>query len=1548
MRIPGYDIVERLSAGPGVETLRARRQADGAAVLLKVLAQEYPSAAQVARLRREFALLRRIDSEAVARPLALETFGHRLVLVLEDRGAAPLRRQLVRRRLPLGEALELFIALAGAVRDVHDAGLIHKDINPASILWDGGSGRVQLLDFGLASEFKREQAPALGANALEGTLAYMAPEQSGRMNRPVDYRSDYYALGVVFFEVLAGRPPFEARRPLDLIHCHIAVLPPRLDQLQPQVPAPLADVVARLLAKNVDERYQSAEGLLADLNECLSQWRRQGRVDPFPLGRHERIGALRVADKLYGREPQLAQLLTACERVAAGGVELWLVSGPAGIGKSTLVGELQRLVLARKGRFAVGKFDPLRREQPYAAVLDALQGLVRQLLTEPERELARWRERLRAAGASALLDAVPPLEQLVGSQPPPESQADKGSLHDALRAFIVACASAEQPLVLFLDDLQWADPASLALIRQLLEAPRPLRLLLIGACREDESDAHEPWRQALEALRRGVTPPSELRLEGLTAAAIAQMVAETFHCEQPQAAALAELLLAKTLGNPFFIRQFLTVLVEGGMIRFDSEGGRWSWDLALIERVPITDNVVELLAKRFTRLTPATQEVLQAAASLGGAFSLRLLARVLGVAETAVAAALQEAVREGLVLALNDAHGAGEFQFLHDRVRQVAYSLLDERRRLACHHAAGNVLLEAMDEAEPDERLFDAVGHLNKALPLLADDEARQRLAELNLRAGRQAGAAAAHHTALALFEAGLAALGDDGWRSAPELSQALATEAAQMAFRIGAVGRMEQLCERILAHARDPLAEAPAQELRVDLHLSRQQLDAALEAGLAYLERLGLSIPARPSAAWLLAERTRTELALRRRPLEAVTKLPPMTDPWASVAMRMLGKLLMPAYQSRPQLMPVLTCHQIRLALKFGSHPVLSRAYASYGLYLAGGVGQVRRGHRFGRLALALAAQPQARAGRGHTELIVHFLIDVWVEDHRTLLTRMIDGHRAAAEGGDLQAAAMLAQCIVYLALFMGMPLPEFEELAERYCRAIARTGLESALAMANGYRQVRHNLMHAEVPDRLEGPYVQERSALSEYIERGSLTALFSLLNSKLELAYLFRDYTAAARHADAARPYRGTVIGALSTVRFHFFDALTRLALLPGLPATGRLSAWRGARRAERLLARHARMAPASFAALHRLVVAERLRVQGRVGAALAAYQRAIEAARRCDNLFHEALANERAALFCLGLGWVQPARGYLRDAYYCWGRYGAAAKQRQLQALHPECVGDAAAPEPGAASAAGAPAEALDLAAVLQAGQAISQEIRLPDLLVKLMRTVTAAAGAQVGFLLLERNGEWRIEARYDAGSQHMEVLRSRPLVENGTPQLAQTVVNYVACSRQPVLLANAAREGEFRHDPYVALRQSRSILCLPLLNRWQLRGILYLENDLAEGAFAEQRLAVLQLLSAQAAVSIENARLYAELELQIRARTRDLEEKNRLLAQLGLQAAEGVAHGELEQGLRRLAEQAAALAAGEGDAAALERDCRRLLRLLEDARPAVGEDAASAG
>ena len=859
---------------------RARLDIDGERreVLTLLPVAEHPTPATLDRFTHEYALKDELDVAWAARPLALRRDGGQSILVREDPGGDLLETLLVRpTKLGLGVSLRIALGLAEAVAGLHRGGLIHKDIKPTHILVDPDSGAVRLTGFGLASRLPREQPAADPPEMIAGTLAYMAPEQTGRMNRSVDARSDLYAVGVTLYRMFTGSLPFSASEPMEGVHWHLARSPTPPAERAPGVAAALSAVGRKLLAKAAEERYQTAAGLAADQRRWLTEWEAGGSISLFAPGGLDFPDRLRIPEKLYGREGEVDRLLTAFERVvASGALELVLVSGYSGIGKSSVVNELHKALVPRNGLFASGKFDQSRTDVPYATLEQAVQSLVHQILGESDAAIGRWRAALGEAlgpNGRLMVDLVPQLKLVIGEQPPvpelPPQEAQR-RFHLVVRRLLGVFARAEHPLVLFLDDLQWLDPATLDLLEDLLTQPELGHLLLVGAYRSNEVDAAHPLRRTLAAIRQAGARLQHITLAPLARDHLERMISDALRCDPAHSAPLADLVHAKTAGNPFFVIQFLSALAEEDLLRFEHGAARWSWDLGRIEAKGYTDNVVDLLVERLHRLPLAARIALQQLACLGNLASIRMLAIVLGTVEAQVRADLWEAVRQELVL-LPD----GECKFVHDRVQEAAYSLIPEGSRAAEHLRIGRLLVAHTEPERRQEAIFEIVSQLNRGVTLIVDAAEREQLAEFNLIAGQRAKASTAYASALAYLNAGAAVLAEDCWERQHELAFALELNRAECELLTGALKEAEERLAALVARAADTVEQATVAGLRIDLYMTLDQTGHAIEVGLDYLRLLGIDWSPHPTDDEARREYERIWLQLDGREIEEAHRFP-------------------------------------------------------------------------------------------------------------------------------------------------------------------------------------------------------------------------------------------------------------------------------------------------------------------------------------------------------------------------------------------------------------------------------------------------------------------------------------------------------------------------------------------------------------------------------------------------------------------------------------------------------------------------------------------------
>ncbi len=1112
MTIVGCRVKEKIYESRNSLVYRAHQEVENRPVILKMLKQAYPTPKKIAAFRREYELICSLQSAGVVRAYNLTTDQHRPVMVLEDFGGESLAQSLQAGRFSLTDVLALAMQIADVVGQVHRQHVIHKDVNPSNLVWNPTTGQLKLIDFGIATHLTREDPTLSRPIGSEGTLAYMSPEQTGRMNRAVDYRTDFYSLGVTIYELLTGQLPFPTTDTMALVHAHIAQQPIPPHQLAPDIPQPLSAIVMKLMAKNAEDRYQSAHGIKADLEECLRQWRTGGRVDPFLLGEQDMTDRFHIPQKLYGREAEIDTLLTVFERVSQGANAIILVSGHAGIGKSALVREAYKPLTLKRGYFAAGKFDQLHRDIPYASLTQAFRSLLRQILTESEAQIADWREKLFTAlgpNGRVIADVIPELELLIGPQPPapslPPTEA-QNRFHLTFQNFVRVFTGPRHPLVLFLDDLQWADAASLTLLQLLMTAPDNHYLLILGAYRDNEVREAHPLRLVLDDIHKGGTIVSHMSLRPLSLPNVQQLLADTLACTPQRAAPLAGLVLAKTNGNPFFIKEFLESLYEERLLTFDAQRREWQWDVARIRVQNITDNVVDLMAGRMQKLSGKTREVLQLAACIGNQFALRTLTIVYEKSPSETAVDLWPAMVEGLIVPLSDAYALAnldvqglsdevmlEYKFAHDRVQQAAYSLTPPAERPAVHRRVGRLLLQNMSPEDREQQIFDIVNHLNMGRALIQQQTEQEELAAFNLTAGKKAKAAAAYKPALHYLLVGVELLPADAWERRYDLALALYIETAEAAYLSADFERMERLSEVVLRQAGTLLDKVRVYEINIHACTARNKLLEGIKTGLKVLELLGIQFPETPTQEHITRALAETKLALARKRIEDLRSLAAMTDLYKLATMRILSSMVHLTKIGFPELFPLVVCQAVNVSVTHGNTPLSAQAYAAYGLILCGMTGDIDDGYQFGELALDLVEQFNAKELKTSTVYIVASFIQPWKEHIGVTLNPLLEGYQLGLETGDLNFAAMSAFGYLFKAYWIGNELTWLEREIGKYNEVIDQFKKDFIRDLNRLYRQVVLNLLgRSEDPHRLIGESYDEEKMLPLWLKANNRNAI------------------------------------------------------------------------------------------------------------------------------------------------------------------------------------------------------------------------------------------------------------------------------------------------------------------------------------------------------------------------------------------------------------------------------------------------------------------------
>jgi len=1449
---------------------------DGAASWLTVtLPAQQPAASSQARLEHAYELRAVLDGRFATRPHALVEYGRSIALVLEDRGGVSLST-LSMGSLPLRRFLTIARALAVALGKLHARGLIHRDIRPASILVDAGTDGVALTGFGMAARIAEQPAAGAPPDVMAAALAYLAPERTGRINRPVDSRADLYSLGVTFYEMLAGQYPYRASSPIEWIHCHVARAPIPLNELARDVPPQVAAIVMRLLGKTADERYQTAQGLESDLRRCLDAWDRTGRIDPFPLCAHDTSARLLIPGRLYGRESEMAGLQAAFERVRQGGrAELMLVSGYSGIGKSSLVNELQSGSGRSERRFAAGKYDQYKRDIPYATLGQAFQSLVRQILDQGDVEVALWRKRLSEAvgpNGQLIFNLIPEVGSIIGPQSPVQelpAQEAKVRLQRVFERFVRAFARAGQPLVLFLDDLQWLDAGTISLFERLLATPDLRHLLLVGAYRDNEVGPAHPLSRALVAIRELGVPVHDIVLAPLQAGHVARLIRETLHVADPiDATELAQFVVEETGGNPFYTVQFLTMLAEDRHLAFDSASGTWKWDIASLRATHFPDGVVDLMIGKIERVSAATQTALEQFACFGNSAETAMLARVGGTSDEEVHRTLAPAVEAGLVFRRQH-----DYAFLHDRVQEAAYALIPEDERAAAHLRIGRMFTTHATAAELERNCFEIVNQYNRASSLVDDPAERERIVRFNLTAGQRAKTSSAYASAAAYFSAGSTMLGDEAWQTHYPLKFALESGLAECEFLTGDAGSARERLSGLATRAVGLADRAAVTWLRVTLFTALDQSDLAVQIGLDYLREVGVDWEAHPSRAQSRAEYDRLLRHIGDAPIESLIDLPLLADNERRATLDVLTAVLPPAFFSDENLVCLVLCRMANLSLAHGNCDASSIGYAYLGMVAGPVFGDYGAGYQFGKLGLALVDQRGLQRFRPRVYMCFAYHVMPWtqpIRDGLPLLRRAFD---AATLAGDLTYTGFSSCCLVTTLLAAGDPLADVERDARERLAVVQAARFGLIVDIIRSQLQLIRTLRGLSAPFHSFDDDTFDESAFEQHLEADPCLAIAACWYwiRKLQGRYFAGEFTQAIAAATKAEPLVWTSSGHLELAEYHFYAALAHARgyddAAPGEQAA-HLRAIVGHHEKLAIWARHC---PGNFACRAALVAGEIARIDGREFDAMREYEAAIRLARAHEFPSIEALALEVAAAFYLPRGFATIAHVYLGHARLAYLRWGALGKVQALDRRYPDLI-----PEPTHdVPARSIVADNLDVETVVRASQAISGEIAFDKLIRTLMTIVLEHAGAARALLVLPRADTLSVEAQARVEREGVEVRIQREPV---TPRhLPASMLHQSIRTRQRVLLDDAALPNPFSSDDYLRAGGPRSILCLPLVKQTKLIGMLYLENDLAPGVFTPPRIAVLELLASQAAISLENASLEEKEAL--------LEEKEALLQEV---------------------------------------------------------------
>ncbi|NET02616.1 MAG: AAA family ATPase [Sphaerospermopsis sp. SIO1G1] len=1525
-----YQILEKIYESDNSLVYRAILKQDNQLIILKILKENYPTPSELTRYKQEYEITRSFNVDNIIKAYDLQRHENSLIMFLEDFGGKSLTGLLSHGQLSLETFLTIAIKTTESLAAIHEANIIHKDINPSNIVYNPQTGQLKIIDFGISTRLSQEFLKICPAHQLEGTLAYIAPEQTGRMNRGLDYRSDFYSLGVTFYELLTHQLPFETTDPIELVHCHIAQEPLPVHKLIPHIPVTISNIISKLLAKTPEKRYQSVWGIKADLETCLHELNIFGKVSQFLLGSHDIADKFQIPQKLYGREQEVNQLLNTFDKVSQGTTEIILVSGYSGIGKSALVNEIHKPITRQRGNFIKGKFDQLQRDIPYSAISQAFQDLIRQLLSEPEIILQTWKKKILEAlnnNSQIIIDVIPELEQIIGKQPPVEplgQTENQNRFNLFFKRFINVFCQKEYPLVIFIDDLQWADLSSLNLIEQLILDSELQYFLIIGAYRDNEVNSTHPLVQILENIKQAQVTVSEITLSPLKLKHINQLIAETLNCSTKFSQPLAKLISKKTDGNPFFLTQLLYSLYQDNLLVFNTSQSflkstntnqsNWRWNIKQLEDISITDNVVELMSRQIEKLDDETQKILKLAACIGNQFNLEILSVINNKSQKVTAQELQPAIDKGLVIPLDNQYKVTRlwnseelskklsekdfesliyipYKFLHDRVQQAAYSLIPTQEKQPIHLQIGRLLLKNIPEEQISNNIFNIVNQFNEGIDLITEQLEKEVLAKLNLQAGKKAKLSTAYKTALKYLETATNMLAINEWNSKNSLIYEVYLEYLELLHLNIDFQAVHYWSSILLEKNYDTLDKVKIYQIETLSYFAQLEQQKAIDTAFQSLAlpKINIYVPQNDHEIKNITEQAnqRLKLLLKSNQIEDLIYLPKMEDPYKTAAILILQQILSSLNTTNSPLLPWSIITQINLCIEYGNPSCAAISYVSFGAFQDDSISDINLAYEFGKLSLKLQDKYQMPSLETTVIHLYYGFIWHWKEPLRNNYAQeqCLNGFQKGRDGGDHLFASYCLISRYFLQLFKGDNLEDIIQSNDEYIQLIQTFKIEYCINyIIIWYKLCCYFINASENFILLGNSSTEEEKYLNDWTDNKNLWLLFIIYFAKVFYFYFFKKYKQSFDNTIKAQEYISSCSTYLPAPQYNFYSSLTLLANYSFSEFSDQKKLLQKVEINQEKMKIWASHCPENFQHKYDLVEAEKARILGKNWQAQEFYEKAIQGAKKYEFIHEEALAYERAAEFYLSLNREEIGKLYLRNAYHCYTRWGAKAKVKQLEDEYPQYLLGITDNRKYKGlstkiSTSGNDGEVLDLTTVLKASQAISGEIKLETLLKNLMKIVIENAGAQIGYLILEHEGNWLIEAQGVVDEETVNILKSIPVesitADHAIPILPTSIINYVARTQEYVVLNDAASEGQFINDPYIIATESKSILCTPLVNQGQLKGIVYVENNLTTGAFTEDRVELLKILSAQAAISIDNSRLYENLEDRVEERTKEL-------------------------------------------------------------------------
>ncbi|MCK5877933.1 MAG: AAA family ATPase, partial [Candidatus Marithrix sp.] len=1489
--IPNYQITKQIYESVNSLIYRAIRLSDDKSVILKILKEDYPTTNELIFYRQEYDIIKYLANVAgVINVYSLDEYNNTLVMSLEDFGGESLKYCLTKCKFGIDELLDIAIQITKILEQIHKFGIIHKDINSANLILNPETGILKYIDFGISTQLSQQVMSLRNPDGLEGTLAYISPEQTGRMNRALDYRTDFYSLGVTLYELFAGQLPFNSSDAIELVHCHIAKQPITPNKLL-DIPPAISNIIMKLLEKMAEDRYQSSWGIKADLEECKQQFTQTGKIEEFPIGQQDFSERFKISQKLYGRESEIEMLLSTFNQVVNHSLlpsndriaEMMLVVGCSGIGKSVLIREIYTSLDAT---LISGKFSQFQKNTPYSGIVNAFEELIQQLLTESEDKIQQWRAKLLVAlgkNGQVIIDVIPAVELIIGSQPPVSSiglTESQNRFNLVFQNFVQVFCEPTHPLILFLDDLQWADLASLQLLEMIMTSKATSTIFVIGAFRDNEVDSEHPLTVMLKKLHNENVIIKRINLTPLQLDHVNQLIVDAFQQDKKTAFALADLVIQKTGGNPFFVNQFLQTLHEEKLLTFvppnEHNKASWQWDIEQIKAVDITDNIVELMIAKLKKLPIKSQQILCLAACMGNYFNLPILFAVyakLYLSSTELTFKdILPILTEGFILPTSapeiDANSPfiiNNFKFLHDRVQQAAYTLITDKKN--AHLQIGILLLETDDK----ENIFDIVEHFN--LGLVQDEKLQIQVAQLNLLAGQKSKKATAYQIADQYLAIGEANLVGDYWQEHYELAFNLYLEKAEVEYLNGNFKQAESSVKLILKYAKSPIEKAEAYKILVVQYTMQGQYAKAIQTGQEALLCLEFDLPSVDLPGAFEREILIAKTNLGERNISSLLEQKKVTDRKISITAKLLRYMAIPAYFYNQELWFLISIKNVNLCLKHGYVLETPSIFCAYGIILGSVFNEYKIAYEFATVAIDISNKFNNNKCQAYT-MTSGFLLP-WVKHISHAKAINIEAQQAGLESGDLQYMGYLTTIQVFNSFYQGRSLKHVLSIISKGLDFNRKAKNQFSTDLLLGIQIFLSDLTISteNQTDFYNGDTTEEQYLEQQKNHKNILCYCFIL---KTQILYLYGKPKEALQYTLKAEKLKKSILGIITIVDNNFYYSLCMTALYLSASKQEQTEYWQQLVENQQQMRIWTNNCEENFLHKYLLVAAEIARITGKDSEALDLYAQAVTNAKNNKFVQDEALTNELIAKFWFAKGYNQYANTHLREAHYAYQKWRATSKVKDLEDRYPQLLANKTLIPVNnnsvLTSTKTTSSHWLDLNSVVKASHTMSEEIMLAKLLKKMMSIIIENAGASRGFIILPQQNNWFIEAEAQLESPVIKVLQSIPI--NSYKQISANIINYVIRTGKNVVLDND--DHKFTQDSYINKYHPKSILCMPLSTQGILKGVLYLENNQINNVFTSERIEILNLLSSQIIISIENAQLYQNLEQKVTERTAELQ------------------------------------------------------------------------